>query len=137
MVITLNPEPDWKDILARFANAPEQCTDRLPVLAEDALHAVRAVLGGQGKTEISCIRPASPKLTAWPPDRNPEGGASMKCQVLHTSALAMLPPGHASLQMKLSDRARGWFFSTIWVTLASAAANGTPQGQGQGKLSPD
>ena len=91
MVITLNPEPDWENILAQFANALEQCGGRLLVLAKETLHAVRAVLGGQGKTEISCIRPASPKLTAWPPDRNPEGGASTKCQVLHTSALVMLP----------------------------------------------
>jgi hypothetical protein len=35
-IIALNSEPDWKNILAQFANALEQCGDRLPVLAEDA-----------------------------------------------------------------------------------------------------
>jgi hypothetical protein len=40
MLIALNPEPGWENILAQFANALEQCGDRLPVLAEDALHAV-------------------------------------------------------------------------------------------------
>jgi hypothetical protein len=55
----MNPEPDWKNILAQFANAPEQCTDRLPVLAAVASHAVRAVLGVQGRTEPACGRPSS------------------------------------------------------------------------------
>jgi hypothetical protein len=74
MVITLNPEPDWENILAQFANALEQCGGRLLVLAKETLHAVRAVPEGQGKTEVASIRSASPKLTARPSAQYPEGG---------------------------------------------------------------
>jgi DNA-cytosine methyltransferase len=79
----LSPEPDWKTVLTKLVNALEPCGDRLPVPAKDALNAAKGLLGGKGKTEMVCLRSASPKLTAWPPARNPErGGAGTSCQVL-------------------------------------------------------
>jgi hypothetical protein len=46
-VNALNPEPDWKGILAKLANTLEQCGDRLPVPAKNALRTVQKLLGGK------------------------------------------------------------------------------------------
>lgn len=46
-VNALNPEPDWKGILAKLANTLEQCGDRLPIPAKNALRTVQKLLGGK------------------------------------------------------------------------------------------
>lgn len=46
-VNALNPEPDWKGILAKLANTLEQCGDRLPIPARNALRTVQKLLGGK------------------------------------------------------------------------------------------
>ncbi|MBZ5671365.1 MAG: hypothetical protein LAO04_16745 [Acidobacteriia bacterium] len=46
-VNALNPEPDWKGILAELANTLERCGDRLPIPARNALRTVQKLLGGK------------------------------------------------------------------------------------------
>ena len=58
----LSLEPDWKTILVKFVYALDQCGDRLPILAEDAVNAVKEVLGG--KPDQQQLPSGKPKA-AW------------------------------------------------------------------------
>jgi hypothetical protein len=51
--------PDWKTTLVSLVNALEQCGDKLPADAKDALHAAQEMLGAEGKAEATCTGPAS------------------------------------------------------------------------------
>jgi site-specific DNA-adenine methylase len=57
----LSLEPDWKTVLVKLVYALDQCRDSLPVPANDALNAVKEVLGG--KSDQQQLPSGKPKAT--------------------------------------------------------------------------
>jgi hypothetical protein len=80
----LNPEPDWKTVLANLVSVLEPCGDMLPIVAKNAMHAAQALLGCKASPDAACAGPTSPKLTACPPARNLEREGCERETPVHT-----------------------------------------------------